>query len=91
MVKKDNGWRLNRQVNISVLIQLFFLASLIVGSWVNLQRQLDLLQHDVSMLLESNRKFQEQLEKFSVKSVAMDYRLKAVEKTIEQRTIVKGN
>ena len=90
MVKKDAGWRLNRQVNISVLVQLFFLASLIVGSWVNLQRQLDLLQHDVSMLLESNQKFQEKLEKLSVNSVAMDYRLKAVEKGIEQRPIARG-
>ncbi len=90
MVKKDTGWRLNRQVNISVFVQLFFLASLIVGSWVNLQRQLDLLQHDVSMLLESNQKFQEKLERLSVKSVATDYRLKAVEKTIEQRPIARG-
>ena len=87
---KDAGWRLNRQVNISVLIQLLFLASLIVGSWVNLQRQLDLLQHDVSMLLENNQKFQEKLEKLSVKSVAMDYRLKAVEKSTEQRPIARG-
>lgn len=90
MVKKDTGWRLNRQVNISVLVQLFFLASLIVGSWVNLQRQLDLLQHDVSILLESNQKFQEKLEGLSVKSVATDYRLKAVEKSIEQRPIARG-
>ena len=90
MVKKDTGWRLNRQVNISVLVQLLFLASLIVGSWVNLQRQLDLLQHDVSMLLESNQKFQEKLERLSVKSVATDYRLKAVEKSIEQRPIARG-
>ncbi len=87
---KDTGWRLNRQVNISVLVQLLFLASLIVGSWVNLQRQLDLLQHDVSMLLESNQKFQEKLERLSVKSVATDYRLKAVEKSIEQRPIARG-
>ena len=87
---KDAGWRLNRQVNISVLVQLLFLASLIVGSWVNLQRQLDLLQHDVSILLESNQKFQEKLERLSVKSVATDYRLKAVEKSIEQRPIARG-
>src|SRR3972149_4789728 len=48
---------LNRTVNLSVLVQLAFLASLIVGSWVNLQRQLDSLQRDVSSLLESQRRF----------------------------------
>ena len=35
------GWSFNRQINLSVLVQLVLLASLIVGSWVNLQRQLD--------------------------------------------------
>ena len=47
------GWRLNRQINLSIIVQLVLLASLIVGSWLNLQRQLDLLQRDVSMLLQS--------------------------------------
>ncbi|MHC4095725.1 MAG: hypothetical protein ACYSU3_06665 [Planctomycetota bacterium] len=46
--EKSRIWEFNRQINVSVLVQLVFLASLIVGSWVNLQRQLDLLQHDVN-------------------------------------------
>jgi hypothetical protein len=48
-------WRLDRRINLSVLIQLAFLASLIVGSWVNLQNQLNLLQHDVTALLQSQK------------------------------------
>ena len=39
----SKSWQFNRQINVSVLVQLVLLASLIVGSWVNLQRQLDLL------------------------------------------------
>jgi len=35
-----NRWQFNRVVNLSVLVQLVFLGSLIIGSWVNLQRQL---------------------------------------------------
>lgn len=31
-------WQFNRQINVSTLVQIFFLAALIVGSWVNLQR-----------------------------------------------------
>jgi hypothetical protein len=75
----SKGWQLNRQINISVLIQLFFLAFLIVGSYVNLQRQLDLLQRDVTMLLESQKNFQEKLESLSAKSVEYEYRLRALE------------
>jgi len=36
-VESQSGWQFNRQVNLSVLVQLVFLAALIVGSWVNLQ------------------------------------------------------
>lgn len=80
--ENSRGWRINRQVNLSVLIQLVLLASLIVGSWVNLQRQLDLLQHDVTVLLQSNRQFQRKLELLSAKSVSYEYRLRAIEKVL---------
>jgi len=74
------GWRLNRQINLSVIVQLVLLASLIVGSWVNLQRQLDLLQRDVSMLLQSQNSIDQKLESLWTKSISHEYRLQAVEK-----------
>jgi hypothetical protein len=73
-------WRLNRQINLSVIVQLILLASLIVGSWLNLQRQLDFLQRDVTMLLESNDRLQEKLETLWTQSFSHEYRLQALEK-----------
>jgi hypothetical protein len=67
-------------VGISVFIQLIFLASLIVGSWVNLQRQLDLLGHDVRLILERQKAFGEKFESLQEKTIAYEYRLRAVEK-----------
>ena len=78
----STSWRLNRQINVSVLIQLVFLASLIVGSWVNLQRQLDMLQHDVSMLLACQKNVEQKLESLQAKSISYEYRLLAVEKDL---------
>ena len=80
---KANGksWQFNRQVNVSVLIQLALLASLIVGSWVNLQRQLDLLQRDVTMLRQNQSDLQQRLETLSAKSISYEYRLRALEKS----------
>ena len=78
----SKSWHINRQISVGVLIQIVFLATLIVGSWVNLQRQLDLLQHDVAMLIQSNTKFQQELESLSVKSISYKYRLRAIEKCI---------
>jgi len=76
----SKSWRLNRQINLSVIVQLVLLASLIVGSWVNLQRQLDLLQRDVSMLLQSQDTLQQKLETLWTQSISHEYRLQAVEK-----------
>lgn len=86
----SKGWRLNRQVGLSVFIQLIFLASLIVGSWVNLQGQLDLLSHDVRLILERQKAFSEKCESLQEKSIACEYRLRAVEKAIPHTDIGEG-
>ncbi len=73
-------WRFNRQVNLSMVIQLVLLASLIVASWTNLQRRLDMLGHDVGTLLQSQKEFQQKLESLNASNIAYEYRLRAVEK-----------
>ena len=78
--ENSRGWRLNRQINVSVLIQLLLLAALIVGSWVNLQRQLDLLQRDVTYLCQCQKDFTQRLESLSARSIGYEYRLRAIEK-----------
>jgi hypothetical protein len=80
----SRGWQFNKQINVSVLIQLALLASLIMGSYVNLQRQLDLLQRDVTMLLQCQRSFEQKLELLSAKSISYEYRLQALEKRPEE-------
>ena len=89
--RNSKSWRLNRQINLSVIVQLVLLASLIVGSWVNLQRQLDLLQRDVSMLLQSQNSFQQKLESVWTKSISHEYRLQAIEKQRNKTNIVDDN
>jgi flagellar biosynthesis chaperone FliJ len=73
-------WRLDRRINLSVLLQLTVLASMILASWMNLQRQLDLLQHDVTLLLASQKEFQQKIERLSHESISCEYRLQALEK-----------
>jgi hypothetical protein len=85
--ENSNKWRLNRQINLSVIVQLLLLASLIVGSWVNLQRQLDLLQRDVNMLLDGQREFEQKIELLWSKSISHEYRLRAIEKNNSKNDI----
>lgn len=79
MVKETNGWRLNRQVNLSFLLELVLLGSLIVGSWFNLQRQLDLVGRDVGLLLERQKELCGKLEALQEKTVSHEYRLRSME------------
>jgi len=85
----SRSWQFNRQINLAVLIQLIFLASLIVGSWVNLQRQLDLLSHDVGKLVQAQQQFQQKCEQLSAKSITYEYRLRAIEKYLPKANIAR--
>jgi len=78
-MEQNNQWRLQRQVSVSVLVQLITLAALILGSWVNLQRQLDIVSHDVKQLLTSQEKFCDKLETLQERTIAHDYRLQTIE------------
>ncbi len=79
---KENpaSWRLDRRINLSMLLQVVVLASLILGSWTNLQRKLDLLQHQVTILLQGQKEFQKRLESVSERSLSCEYRLQALER-----------
>jgi hypothetical protein len=79
MARQNGKWTLNRTVNLSVLVQLAFLASLILGSWVNLQRQLDSLQRDVTSLLESQKRSTDKVETLQEKVIAHEFRIKNLE------------
>jgi len=80
----NKSWQLNRQIGLSTLVQLGLLAVLIIGSWVNLQRQLDLLQHDVTVLLECQKRFEQKIEKLSTTNVSHEYRIAAIERRFDE-------
>jgi len=86
---KNRQWNFNRQVDLSVLVQIIFLAALIVGTWVNLQKQLAGLQYDITRLIETQRQFQERIEELNRASICYEYRLRAIEKHLPGADIGK--
>ena len=76
-------WVFNKQINLSIIIQLSFLAILIIGTWVNLQKQLTILQHDMTRLIQTQQQFQKKIELIDKSSICFDYRLKTIEKTMK--------
>jgi len=85
MTRPNNTtWRLDRRVNLSVVLQLMVMASLIVGTWVNLQSRLNLLQRDVTMLLDNQKGFRQELKRLSERSISHEYRLQRIEEETEK-------
>lgn len=76
----NTRWKLDKKVSLSALIQLLTVAGLIVGSWVNLQRQLDLLGRDVKQLLSAQEKYCEKMEQLQDRTVAHEYQIRQLEK-----------
>ncbi len=76
---QQDKWRIDRRLSVSTLVQVVMLAGLILGSWVNLQRQLDGLQRDVRLLLESQERFCMRLERLQETTLSQEYRLRRVE------------
>ncbi len=82
VTNKSSRWRLDRRIDLSVLLQIMTLASLIVGSWVNIQRQLDQLQRDVTVMLDAQKTNAAKLDTVSAQVIAHEYRLQAAEKRL---------
>jgi len=85
---RTKAWQFSRQINLAVLIQLFLVAVLVMGSWVDLQRQLALLQHDIGMLLSSYERIERQLEELAAASAGHEYRIRAIEHTQAEKVAV---
>lgn len=67
-----------RRVSVSLILQLVTPAALILGSWINLQRQLDLVAHDVKLLLNNQEKFTSRLEALQEKTISHDCQLRTL-------------
>jgi uncharacterized membrane protein YqgA involved in biofilm formation len=73
-------WRFEKRMNVSGVVQVLMLAGLIVGSWFNLQRQLDLLGRDVRQLLQTQEKLCDKADRLGDTVVAHEYQIREMEK-----------
>ncbi len=75
----DFRWRMDRQLNLAMLIQLVLLASLILGQWMDTQRRLDRVSYDVARLGEQLEQFGRRLDDIGEKTIANEVRLSVLE------------
>jgi flagellar biosynthesis chaperone FliJ len=76
----NEKWQLDKRLNLGIVVQVLLLASLILGSWMNLQRQLDILQHDMNRLIETQKEWHSRLDELSSKCLSSEFRINVLEK-----------
>lgn len=83
-MKETGKWSFNRELSISAVVQIVLLASLIIGSWLNLQRQMDMMSSDVARLLECHKSISEKIGTLSEKTIEYEYRLSSLEQRLNE-------
>jgi hypothetical protein len=78
-IAREFRWRMSRQVNVSMVVQVALLASLIVGNWVDGQRRMDRLGYDMTRVIEQVRQIGERMDGVNERTISHEYRLRAVE------------
>ena len=78
----EGGWRFRRELTLGTLVHLVVLLAIVVTGWSNLQRELALIQHDLTRLVRANAKLSEHLEGLTQQCQEHEYRLRAVERQL---------
>ena len=83
----NEKWHINKQINISTIIQIILLASLILGSWLNIQYQLNTLENDISQILKGQKCFAEKVENLSSDVFANKYEIRIIKSQLSEEDI----
>lgn len=77
--ESKSGWTFRREITFGVLLQLLVLGVMVLAGWVNLQKQLAIIQHDLSRVLQTQQQTQTQMELLSRQVQRHEYRLSGLE------------
>lgn len=74
-------WTVKREITLGHLLQIVALVLLLVAGWSNLQKDLALIQHDLTRLISNHQEFHSLCEKLSRQCQEHEYRIRRLEET----------
>ena len=80
-------WRFRREVTLGTLLQLVVLLAMVIASWSNLQRELAVIHHDLTQLIESNRQQLQRIETLVRRVEHHEYRLGRIDAGMDERGV----
>ena len=75
-----SAWSFRREITLGTLLHLTALVIVLTAGWSNLQKNLALIQHDLSQLITANKQLKQNLDVLTGQFQNHEYRLKALEK-----------
>ena len=75
----DTHWRFRREVTLGTVLHLTVLLLMAITAWSNLQKELAIIQHDLTRLVTSNANLQQHIEQQSATIQLHECRLQALE------------
>jgi len=82
-------WSFRREITLGTLLHLTALVIVLTAGWSNLQKELALIQHDLSQLITANDQLQKNIGILTDQIQNHEYRLKALER--ENQPYAKNN
>ena len=81
--RKANGmfstWRFRREITLGTLLSLAALLGMVGATWGNLQKELALIRHELSGLIDASDRIHEQMGKMGDQCQQHEYRLGILE------------
>ena len=84
--KHESVWSFRREITLGTLLQLVTLVVVLVAAWVNLQKDMVLIHHELARLVQVYDKLQQHIECLTEESLEHEYRLQALEQQDQQRS-----
>ena len=83
MKRKANGvfstWQFRREITLGTLLSLAALLGMVAATWGNLQKELALIRHELTSLIDASDRIHEQMGKLGDQCQQHEYRLGIME------------
>ena len=89
--KNENSWRFRREITFGTLLQVVALLLLMIAAWINLQKELAIIRHDLDTLVANSHVLQEHIEYLNHSCQEYEFRLSVLEQRYGLKTTMPSN
>ena len=78
-------WRFRREITLSTILHLTVILVMVITGWGRLQKELALIKHDLTRLIESDEHIREHIKNLNNRCRSYDFRINGLEEKMSGR------